>query len=102
MSNKDQHNVGTPQKRRGQQTGFQGRPDQNREEMDETPAISGNRKYSNKMFGDRSSQHISSDPVTPSHNSPSTPAMNTPARGESGGEVQFKRRLAKTRRKSHQ
>jgi hypothetical protein len=49
------------------------------------------------MFGDASAQHIGSDPITPSTNSPSTPAMNTRVKGDSGGEKVFKRRLAKKR-----
>ena len=100
MSTKDQHNVGTPEKLRGQQTGFGGNPDQNREEMDETPALRGARKGTNKMFSDPSSQHVSSDSTKPRSNSPSTPAMNTPAKGKGGGEATFKRRLERNRRKS--
>jgi hypothetical protein len=96
---KDQHNVGTPEKLRGQQTGFGGNPDQNRQEMDATPALRGNRKFKNKMFGDPSSQHISTDSAKPSSNSPSIPAMNTPPRCEAGGEGVFKRKLAKRRSK---
>ena len=38
---KDQHKVGTPKKPRGQQTGFAGNPDQNREEVEKTPALRG-------------------------------------------------------------
>jgi hypothetical protein len=72
---KDQHNVGTPRKPRGQQTGFAGHPDQNREEMNETPALRGSRKKSNRMFADASEQHIGGDAVTPSTNRPSTPGM---------------------------
>lgn len=34
---KDQHKAGIPDKPRGQQTGFAGNPDQNREEMEKTP-----------------------------------------------------------------
>ena len=71
---KDQHKVGTPRKPRGQQTGFAGNPDQNREEIDETPALRGSRKKTNKMFGDASRQHTGSA-VTPSTNRPSTPGM---------------------------
>ena len=51
---KDQHTVGTPEKPRGQQTGFSGHPDQNREEMDETPAVRGRRPFANKMSADAS------------------------------------------------
>ena len=69
---KDQHNVGTPEKPRGQQTGFAGNPDQNREEMEKTPALRGRRKRANKMFADASEQHVASNPATPSTNAPST------------------------------
>lgn len=69
---KDQHNVGTPEKPRGQQTGFAGNPDQNREEMSNTPALRGRRKKANKMFADASEQHMKSNPSTPSTNDPST------------------------------
>lgn len=96
---KDQHDVGTPIKLRGQQTGFAGHKDQNREEMDQTPAIQGRRKNVSKMFSDKSSQQISTDSTRPSTNSPSTPAMNVKVKGESGGESEFKRRLAKSRKK---
>ena len=69
---KDQHKVGTPAKPRGQQTGFAGNPDQNREEIDKTPALRGRRKKANKMFADASEQHLASNPSTPSTNAPST------------------------------
>ena len=69
---KDQHKAGTPAKPRGQQTGFAGNPDQNREEMEKTPALRGRRKKENKMFGDSSEQHVAGNPATPSSNSPST------------------------------
>ncbi|HEU4766164.1 MAG TPA: hypothetical protein VFS77_02290 [Pyrinomonadaceae bacterium] len=72
---KDQHKAGTPAKPRGQQTGFAGNRDQNRKEMDATPALRGSRKKSNRMFGDASEQHIGGDAVTPSTNRPSTPGM---------------------------
>lgn len=72
---KDQHNVGTPEKPRGQQTGFAGTPDQNREEMNSTPSVRGEMKEKNKMFGDASEQHVGGSAVTPSTNSPSTPGM---------------------------
>src|ERR1043166_753514 len=55
---KDQHKAGIPPKPRGQQTGFAGNPDQNREEMRKTPALRGRRKRANKMFGDASEQHV--------------------------------------------
>ena len=72
---KDQHKVGTPAKPRGQQTGFAGNPDQNREEIDKTPALRGSRKKTNKMFGDQSRQHTGASAVTPSTNRPSTSGM---------------------------
>jgi hypothetical protein len=71
---KDQHKAGTPAKPRGQQTGFAGNPDQNREEMEKTPALRGRRKKDNKYFGDSSEQHVASNPAYPSTNSPSTVA----------------------------
>jgi hypothetical protein len=69
---KDQHKVGTPSKPRGQQTGFAGNPDQNREEMKKTPALRGRLKKGSEMFGDASEQHVAGNPVTPSTNAPST------------------------------
>ena len=69
---KDQHKAGIPSKPRGQQTGFAGNPDQNREEMEKTPALRGRRKQENKMFGDASEQHVATDATKPSTNSPST------------------------------
>jgi hypothetical protein len=95
---KDQHKVGIREKPRGQQMGTAGARDQNRDEMEKTPALRGRRKDANKMFGDKSSQNIGGDAVTPRTNSPSTPAMTTGKRkGESGGEKVFKSRLKKTR-----
>jgi hypothetical protein len=93
---KDQHTVGSPEKPRGQQMGFAGNPDQNRQEMKDTPAISGRRPRANKLSGDPSLGHVSSDPVTPSSNTPSTVANVKPGRA-GGGATQFKRRLAKKR-----
>ena len=75
MAKKDQHKAGIPPKPRGQQTGFAGNPDQNREEMKKTPALRGRRKSANKMFGDESEQQTGSSAVTPSTNSPLTPGM---------------------------
>ena len=93
----NQQKVGIPEKRRGQQTGYAGNPDQNRAEMAKTPAISG-RKKSNQIFGDKSADNVSGDAVTPKHNAPSTPAMTSGKKvGESGGEKLFKKRLAKKR-----
>ena len=74
---KDQHNVGTPAKPRGQQTGFAGNPAQNREEMKNTPAVRGRMKEKNKMFGDESEQHTGGNAVAPSTNSPSAPGVKS-------------------------
>lgn len=71
---KDQHKAGIPPKPRGQQTGFAGNPDQNREEMENTPAVRGRSKKANKMFADASEQHVAGNSSTPSTNAPSTVA----------------------------
>ena len=98
MKQKDQHKVGSKQKPRGQQTGMAGARDQNRNQMNETPAILGRRKAANKMAADKSAQNIGGDAVTPRTTSPSTPAMTSGKRkGESGGETVFKARLKATR-----
>jgi hypothetical protein len=98
VSKKDQRKAGVRAKRRGQQMGIGGKPDQNRKEMDKTPALRGRLRKKNVMFADESTQHTGGDAVTPRMNSPSTPAMNTGGpKGESGGEAVFKRRLAKKR-----
>jgi hypothetical protein len=100
-SKKEQSKVGRKHKPRGQQTGFAGNPDQNREEMKNTPALRGRRKAASKMFGDESAQHVGSDASKPRSNTPSVPAAipaNTKL-GESGGERAFKRRQAKTKLK---
>ncbi len=95
---KDQHKVGLRAKPRGQQMGTGGAADQNRETMEETPALGGRRKNANEMFADKSAQNIGGDAVTPRTNSPSTPAMNAgPRKGESGGETAFKAQLKKKR-----
>ena len=95
---KDQHKVGIKAKPRGQQMGTAGATDQNRQEMDETPALRGRRKNANKMFADKSTRNIGGDAVTPRTNSPSTPAMNAGTRkGDSGGERAFKARLKNKR-----
>jgi hypothetical protein len=67
-----QQKVGIPAKRRGQQTGFAGAPDQNREVESETPSLRGRFKQSNQMFADKSSQGIGTSPASPKSNSPST------------------------------
>ena len=72
---KDQHKAGTPEKPRGQQTGFAGNPDQNREAKADTPALRGRRQRANKMFSDASRQHTGTDASKPSTNSPSTPGQ---------------------------
>ena len=92
---KDTHKVGTPPKPRGQQTGFAGNPDQNREETKKTPALRGRLKNRNKAFSDKSEQHIGGDAVTPATNHPSTPGMRTTENGDSRAERVFKRRLAR-------
>ena len=89
---KDQHKAGIPKKPRGQQTGFAGNPDQNREEITKTPALRGRRKKENKMFADASEQHVASNPVNPSTNAPST-VTNVGPKSPQGGERAFKRRL---------
>jgi hypothetical protein len=95
---REQHKVGIPQKKRGQQTGFAGNPDKNREEMEKTPAVRGRRKRSNKMAADASEQHIATDATKPSTNVPSVPAAVPEVKGDTGGERAFKQRLAKSRR----
>jgi hypothetical protein len=98
---KDQHKVGTPEKPRGQQMGFAGNPDQNREAMKDTPALRGRRKKASKMFDDESSQHVGGDAATPRSNTPSTPAAAPTdlKLGETGGERVFKQRQAQRRKK---
>ena len=98
---KDQHKVGTPEKPRGQQMGFAGNPDQNREAMKDTPALRGRRKKASKMFDDESSQHVGGDAATPRSNTPSTPAVAPTSLklGETGGERVFKQRQAQRRKK---
>jgi hypothetical protein len=102
MSSKErQSKVGRPAKPRGQQTGFAGQPDQNREAMKDTPALRGRRKQTNEMFADESAQHIGGDAVTPTSNAPSTPAAiptGVPL-GEAGGERAFKQRQRKAKAK---
>lgn len=94
---KDQHKVGAPLKRRGQQTGFAGNSDQNRAEMKNTPAVRGHRKRANKLAADSSEQHVASDATKPSTNVPSVPAAVPQVKGDTGGERAFKRRLARRR-----
>jgi hypothetical protein len=95
-SKKDQHKAGIPTKPRGQQTGFAGNPDQNREAKKETPALRGRRKAANKMFADESTQHQGGDAATPNSNMPSIPAQQGGGHvGETGGEIVAKRRQGK-------
>jgi len=86
MAKKDQHKAGIPPKPRGQQTGFAGNPDQNREEMKNTPALRGRRKSDNKMFGDASEQHVATDATKPSTNSPST-VVNVGTKGRTKNQA---------------
>jgi hypothetical protein len=98
-SKKDQHKAGVPSKPRGQQTGFAGNPDQNREAKKETPALRGRRKVANKMFADKSSQHQATDAAKPKSNMPSIPAQEGGGHvGETGGEIAAKRRQGKKKK----
>src|SRR3989442_16012523 len=62
-SNKDQRKAGIRANRRGQQMGTAGKPDQNRKEMDKTPALRGRLRKKNVMFADESTQHTGGDAV---------------------------------------
>ncbi len=96
---KEQSKVGRPEKPRGQQTGFEGQPDKGRAEKEETPAMRGRRKEANKMFADKSRQHLMSDGATPRSNTPSIPAQTDGGHvGETGGEIAFKKRQSKSRK----
>src|SRR5262245_48408211 len=90
MAKVAQRKVGIPSKPRGQQMGFSGNPDQNREKTDETPAVLGQRPRYNKLAADVSYRKAGTSSVTPHTNAPSTPAMNTGPLGNSGGEKGFK------------
>jgi hypothetical protein len=99
-SKKEQSKVGRPEEPRGQQTGFEGRPDESRVAKGETPARSGRRREANKMFADKSRQHLMSDGATPRSNTPSVPAQTSGGHvGETGGEIAFKKRQAKRKTK---
>jgi hypothetical protein len=96
-SKERQSKVGRSTRLRGQQTGFAGNPDQNREAKKDTPALRGRRKAASDMFEDESKQHMGSDAATPRSNTPSVPAAaptNVPL-GETGGERAFKQRQSK-------
>lgn len=101
MSKKeDQQKVGAPQKPRGQEMGRGSDHDQNREAKAQTPALRGRRTEANKMFADKSAQHVGADGATPRSNTPSLPAAmptGVPL-GETGGEKVFKQRQAKRRK----
>ena len=101
-SKEDQSKAGIPERRRAQQTGEGDVPtermaDKDLEEMEDTPAMRGDRPEANKMFADDSSQHIGADAVTPKGASPSTPAAIPGGQplGQSGGERAFKQRMKK-------
>jgi hypothetical protein len=99
---KEQRKAGSKQKPRGQQTGFVGNPDQNREEMKNTPALRGRRKAESRMFGDASAQQTGTDAAKPRSNQPSLPAAlptNTKL-GESNDERAFKQRQKAKKGKS--
>ena len=97
MTKEGQSKAGIPQKRRGQQMGDGANPDQNREEMNETPALRGRRAEESKHFADESTQQMGSDAATPRSNTPSVPAAAPSGQplGESGGERAFKQRHSK-------
>ncbi len=91
-----QSKAGIPEKRRGQQTGGPGNPDQNREAKQSTPALAGRRHEANEMFADESTNQMTGDSVSPRSNTPSTPAQTSGGHvGETGGEIVFKQRQAK-------
>lgn len=96
-SRKEQQKVGRPEKPRGQEMGRGKDKDQNREAKAETPALRGRRKTENKMFADKSTQHVGADGATPRSNQPSLPATLPAGKplGQSGGEKEFKRRQEK-------
>jgi hypothetical protein len=100
MGNKEQQQkVGIPAKRRGQQMGFAGQQAHNLEAAEQTPALRGRLQKSNKMFADKSAQQISTGATSERATAPSVPAMNSGGKpGETGGEIVFKRRLARRRR----
>ena len=98
VTKKDQHKTGAPAKPRGQQTGFAGNPDQNREAAKETPPITGRRKAANKLAADKSKRRQTGDAVTPGSTTPSTPGQESGGHvGETGAEIAAKRRRAKRR-----
>ncbi len=101
VSKKAQSKAGIPARRRGQQMGDQrSNPNQQAAAEASTPALSGRRKTTSKMFGDKSAKEFASDAAGPSSTSPSVPAAIPTGEplGESGGEKAFKKRQAKSRR----
>ena len=97
-SKKEQSKAGRKQKPRGQETGF-GNPDQNREEMKNTPALRGRRKAANKMFADESAQQVGTDAAKGRSNTPSVPAAlpGNQKLGESNDERAFKGKSKKAK-----
>jgi hypothetical protein len=101
-SKEKQSKVGRSTKLRGQQTGrADTTPAQDREAMQETPALRGRRRAANEMFADESSQHAGADAATPRSNTPSVPAAMPSGKrlGETGGERVFKQRQARSGKK---
>lgn len=92
---KAQTKAGIPAARRGQETGDEKSPRDEKELAgDQTPALRGRHEGANKFFADDSSQHVGTGSGGPSDNSPSIPAaVPTGTKlGESGGEREFKER----------
>jgi hypothetical protein len=84
QSKEKQSKVGRSTKLRGQQTGRADTvPAQDREAMQDTPALRGRRKQANEFFGDESKQHAGADAATPRSNTPSVPAA-MPTGGRKG------------------
>ena len=101
-SKEKQSKVGRSTKLRGQQTGrADTTPAQDREAMQETPALRGRRPRANQMFADESAQHAGADSATPRSNTPSIPAAMPSGKplGQSGGEREFKQRQARRGKK---
>ncbi len=100
---RDQHEIGIPERRRGQQMGDERGVLHHRDdaEWDETPEINGDLRASeSEFFGDESSQHFGGDAVTSDHNSPSTPGAIPTGQslGQSGGERFFNRNRQKSKK----
>ncbi|MBV9958327.1 MAG: hypothetical protein JO360_07895 [Acidobacteria bacterium] len=98
---KGQRKAGLPATPRGQEMGDARSVNakESRKAKAETPALSGRRKAANKMFADKSRQHLTGDAATPRSNTPSIPAQTDGGHvGETGGERAFKKRQAKSRK----